>query len=158
MKKRLLGMQSLGWLWSSKMCTLVLKNRFHLYKVSIWKLIEKKTATFRYSIFIVERTSQCAEKLLQNSFNERANQITSQVFAITLSWKNFVLSRFFSVAQFAEIMGGYMAGSLAIMSDAAHLLSDCISFIVALLAIIWAKKSPDNYMTFGYRRIGKYRI
>lgn len=48
-----------------------------------------------------------------------------------------------------------MAGSLAIMSDAAHLLSDCISFIVALLAIIWAKKSPDNYMTFGYKRIGK---
>lgn len=44
------------------------------------------------------------------------------------------------------------------MSDAAHLLSDCISFIVALLAIIWAKKSPDNHMTFGYKRIGMYFI
>ncbi|XP_031626935.1 zinc transporter ttm-1-like [Contarinia nasturtii] len=54
---------------------------------------------------------------------------------------------------FAEIVGGYLAGSLAIMSDAAHLLSDCISFIVALLAIIWAKKSPNNYMTFGYKRV-----
>lgn len=52
-------------------------------------------------------------------------------------------------------MGGYLAGSLAIMSDAAHLLSDCISFIVALLAIIWAKKSPNNHMTFGYKRVGK---
>lgn len=52
-------------------------------------------------------------------------------------------------------MGGYLAGSLAIMTDAAHLLSDCISFIVALLAIVWAKKSPNNYMTFGYKRIGK---
>lgn len=51
-----------------------------------------------------------------------------------------------------------MAGSLAIMSDAAHLLSDCISFIVALLAIILSKKSPDNYMTFGYKRIGSYFV
>lgn len=42
------------------------------------------------------------------------------------------------------------------MSDAAHLLSDCISFIVALLAIVWAKKSPDNQMTFGYKRVGMY--
>lgn len=40
------------------------------------------------------------------------------------------------------------------MSDAAHLLSDCISFVVALLAIVWARKSPDSHMTFGYRRIG----
>lgn len=54
---------------------------------------------------------------------------------------------------FAEIFGGYLCGSLAIMSDAAHLLSDCISFIVALLAIVWAKKSPDNQMTFGYKRV-----
>lgn len=59
------------------------------------------------------------------------------------------------VDQFAEILGGYIAGSLAIMSDAAHLLSDCISFIVALMAICVSKKSPDNYMTFGYKRVGK---
>lgn len=45
-----------------------------------------------------------------------------------------------------------MAGSLAIMADAAHLLSDCVSFIVALLAIWMSHKQPDNRMTFGYRR------
>lgn len=56
---------------------------------------------------------------------------------------------------FVEILGGYMAGSLAIMSDAAHLLSDCISFIVALMAMCLSKKLPDKYMTFGYKRIGK---
>lgn len=42
------------------------------------------------------------------------------------------------------------------MTDAAHLLSDCISFIVALVAICLSKKSPDNYMTFGYKRAGKF--
>lgn len=67
------------------------------------------------------------------------------------------MSFFFSIFQFAEILGGYFAGSLAIMTDAAHLLSDCISFIVALLAICLSKKSPDNYMTFGYKRFGEYQ-
>lgn len=54
-----------------------------------------------------------------------------------------------------ELVGGYLAGSLAIMSDAAHLFTDCISFIVALLAIVLAKKSPDQHMSFGYKRIGE---
>lgn len=67
----------------------------------------------------------------------------------------FLNDSVFVCTQFAEIVGGYIAGSLAIMSDAAHLLSDCISFIVALMAICLSKKSPDNYMTFGYKRVGK---
>lgn len=54
--------------------------------------------------------------------------------------------------QIGEIIGGYMAGSLAIMADAAHLLSDCVSFIVALLAIWMSRKQPDHRMTFGYKR------
>lgn len=54
--------------------------------------------------------------------------------------------------QIAELIGGYLAGSLAIMTDAAHLLSDCISFIVALIAIWLSKKPADNKMTFGYKR------
>lgn len=52
----------------------------------------------------------------------------------------------------AELIGGYTAGSLAIITDAAHLLSDCISFIVALLAIWLSKKPADNKMSFGYKR------
>lgn len=48
-----------------------------------------------------------------------------------------------------------MAGSLAIMADAAHLLSDCISFIVSLVAIWMSNKPPDHRMTFGYKRAGK---
>lgn len=70
-------------------------------------------------------------------------------------WFNYRFHPFPLRQQFAELLGGYIAGSLAIMSDAAHLLSDCISFIVALVAICLSKKSPDNYMTFGYKRVGK---
>lgn len=53
-----------------------------------------------------------------------------------------------------ELVGGYYAGSLAIMSDAAHLITDSITFIMALFAISWSKKSPDHKMTFGYKRLG----
>lgn len=45
-----------------------------------------------------------------------------------------------------------MAGSLAVVTDAAHLLTDCIGFIVAMVAISLAKKKPDRRMTFGYKR------
>lgn len=60
-----------------------------------------------------------------------------------------------SHVQVAEIIGGYMAGSLAIMADAAHLLTDCISFIVSLVAIWMSSRPPDHRMTFGYKRAGK---
>jgi len=48
-----------------------------------------------------------------------------------------------------------VAGSLAIMTDAAHLASDCISFIIGLVAISVGGRPPDERMSFGYKRFGK---
>ncbi|XP_062551568.1 proton-coupled zinc antiporter SLC30A2-like [Armigeres subalbatus] len=53
----------------------------------------------------------------------------------------------------AEFVGGYLSGSLAIMTDAAHLLSDCISFLIAVISIWISNKPPDGKMSFGYRRV-----
>ncbi|XP_018570418.1 zinc transporter 2 [Anoplophora glabripennis] len=52
----------------------------------------------------------------------------------------------------AELLGGYFAGSLAIMTDAAHLFSDFIGFLISLLALWIGKKPATKYMTFGYHR------
>uniref|UniRef100_A0A1B0G746 Zinc transporter 2 n=1 Tax=Glossina morsitans morsitans TaxID=37546 RepID=A0A1B0G746_GLOMM len=52
-----------------------------------------------------------------------------------------------------EFLGGYIAGSLAIMTDAAHLASDCISFIIGLVAIWLGNRPPDDKMSFGYKRM-----
>mmetsp|Transcript_41331 Transcript_41331/g.104749 ORF Transcript_41331/g.104749 Transcript_41331/m.104749 type:complete len:377 (+) Transcript_41331:261-1391(+) len=50
-----------------------------------------------------------------------------------------------------ELVGGWLASSLAIMSDAAHLLSDVGGFVVSLIALRLAKQqSPD--MTYGFAR------
>lgn len=57
------------------------------------------------------------------------------------------------VFMIAEFLGGYLSGSLAIMTDAAHLLSDCISFLIAVISIWISNRPPDGKMTFGYRRV-----
>ncbi|XP_017773702.1 PREDICTED: zinc transporter 2-like [Nicrophorus vespilloides] len=52
-----------------------------------------------------------------------------------------------------EIIGGYLAGSLAVMTDAAHLFSDLIGFFVSIISIWIGKRPPTKSMTFGYNRV-----
>jgi len=40
----------------------------------------------------------------------------------------------------AEIVGGYLSNSIAIMADAAHLLSDLLSFFVGIFALKLAQR------------------
>uniref|UniRef100_A0A914EPZ9 Uncharacterized protein n=1 Tax=Acrobeloides nanus TaxID=290746 RepID=A0A914EPZ9_9BILA len=51
-----------------------------------------------------------------------------------------------------EVAGGYLAHSLAIMTDAFHMISDLASFMISILAIHLAKKQPTNRFSFGYQR------
>lgn len=52
----------------------------------------------------------------------------------------------------AEIIGSFLTGSLALLSDAAHMLTDTIALIIALSAIQIAKRAADLKRTFGYHR------
>lgn len=56
--------------------------------------------------------------------------------------------------QVAEVIGGYFAGSLAVMTDAAHLMSDFVGFLVSLFALRVAKWPPNKSLQFGYHRAG----
>ena len=51
-----------------------------------------------------------------------------------------------------EFLGGYFANSLAIMTDAAHLLTDLCSFIISIYSIMLSKQQKDKHFTFGYHR------
>jgi len=53
---------------------------------------------------------------------------------------------------FGELVGGYLAGSLAILTDAAHLLIDIASMLLSLFAMHLARRPADHHMTFGYHR------
>jgi len=50
----------------------------------------------------------------------------------------------------AELFGGLIAGSLAIMTDAAHLLSDASGFFISIAAIYVSKKRPTLTFNHGF--------
>ncbi|XP_032785505.2 zinc transporter 2 isoform X1 [Daphnia magna] len=56
------------------------------------------------------------------------------------------------VFMIAEAVGGYLSNSLAVMTDAAHMLSDFTSFLVSLFAIWVSARPPSKKMSFGYYR------
>ncbi|MDR7172254.1 cobalt-zinc-cadmium efflux system protein [Nocardia kruczakiae] len=52
-----------------------------------------------------------------------------------------------------EVVVGVVAGSLALLSDAAHMLTDAASIALALWAIRLAARPPAGRMTFGWKRV-----
>ena len=52
----------------------------------------------------------------------------------------------------AEFIGGFMSGSLALVSDAVHNLSDTVSIVLSYYAYKISKKGNDRKRTFGYKR------
>lgn len=61
----------------------------------------------------------------------------------------FALTTGFMVA---EVIGGIISGSLALLADAAHMLSDSASLLIALGAIWLAEKPATLRRSFGYQR------
>ncbi|XP_034017968.1 zinc transporter 2 [Thalassophryne amazonica] len=51
-----------------------------------------------------------------------------------------------------EVIGGYLAHSLAIMTDAAHLLTDFGSMMVSLFSLWISSRPPTKTMNFGWHR------
>lgn len=52
----------------------------------------------------------------------------------------------------AEIVGGLIANSLAILSDAAHLFSDLSGFFISIFSIYLGQRPASGVMSFGYHR------
>lgn len=65
-----------------------------------------------------------------------------------LVWALALTSSFLLV----EVAGGFITGSLALLSDAAHMLTDVTALAVALVAIKIGKRPADTARTFGYYR------
>lgn len=64
-------------------------------------------------------------------------------------WLTLLLNLGISIAQ---IIGGLISNSMALISDAVHNLSDTGSIGVSLVARTFANKKANQRMTFGYRR------
>ena len=53
----------------------------------------------------------------------------------------------------AEVVGAFVFNSLALLSDAAHMMTDVAGLVIALMAIHLGKKAADDKRTFGYKRL-----
>lgn len=54
--------------------------------------------------------------------------------------------------QIGEVVGGIYAHSLAVLTDAAHMLSDVLAFVISLCAGTYALRASKASHTFGYHR------
>lgn len=87
---------------------------------------------------------------------EMAEKTTETIFSLILGllslfqgrraekvlWAVALLSLVFIIAEF---VGGFFASSLAIMTDAGHMLSDLLSFVISIVAIRTARQPRKCY-------------
>lgn len=73
---------------------------------------------------------------------------TSTASATALTRALFLTGGFLIV----EVIAGILTNSLALLSDAAHMLTDTAGIAIALAAIKVGERPADNRRTFGYRR------
>lgn len=79
---------------------------------------------------------------MENAHHNTQVSMSKLVFTIFL---NLVITA-------AQIVGGIISGSLALISDAIHNLSDTVSVILAWFAQILSRKPVTLKSTFGYKR------
>jgi len=68
--------------------------------------------------------------------------------------KRFILSFIVTgIILVGEVAGGLFTGSLALLSDAAHVLMDVLALVLSYAALRLASLPPDDRHTFGYHRL-----
>jgi len=68
--------------------------------------------------------------------------------------KRFILSiALTSLILVAEIIGGIWSGSLALLSDAAHVFSDVFALGLSYFALRVATRPPDDQHSYGWHRV-----
>lgn len=65
-------------------------------------------------------------------------------------WWAFGLTATFLIA---EVAGGLITNSLALLSDAAHMMTDVIALAISLVAVRLSRRPPDAKRTYGYARM-----
>ncbi len=58
-----------------------------------------------------------------------------------------------AVFMVAEIVGGLLSNSLALLADAGHMFTDVGALALSVLAMHWARRPPTKRRTYGYARL-----
>jgi len=90
-----------------------------------------------------------AEKFMSETYGHHHHHHTKSSSRKALWWAFLINASFLIV----EAVGGWLSGSLALLADAGHMLSD----VAALAVIIWvgyvARKRADSTHSYGYGRV-----
>nr|CAD2176819.1 unnamed protein product [Meloidogyne enterolobii] len=78
--------------------------------------------------------------LNENNESKRAERVLALIALLTLLFVAI------------EVIGGWLAHSLAIMTDAFHMISDLSSFLVSILAIRLSRRQPNVRHSYGFQR------
>lgn len=59
-----------------------------------------------------------------------------------------------SLILLAELVGGLLSNSLALLSDAGHVFADVVALSLSWYGVKQAERASTSRMTFGYHRVG----
>ena len=85
-----------------------------------------------------------------HNHNHDEQNIHSHQHTLQSKFKVALLVTFFVFV--VEAVGGFLSGSLALLSDAAHMLSDVLSLLISWFAIYLSTRPATSSRTFGYHR------
>jgi len=68
---------------------------------------------------------------------------------LKMLWCSLIVGFLFLVIQLA---GGIISGSIAIFADSAHLASDLLGFVIAIIGIKYALKQSTETYSYGFHR------
>jgi cobalt-zinc-cadmium efflux system protein len=71
------------------------------------------------------------------------NKIKRLLLALSLTFSVFLV----------ELLGGFFTNSVALVSDALHMLTDVLALVLSISALVVATKKPNLKSTYGYHRI-----
>jgi cobalt-zinc-cadmium efflux system protein len=83
---------------------------------------------------------------MSHSHDHHHDQTSSNMRRVIIA---LVLTGIFMVV---EVIGGILSGSLALLADAGHMLSDTIALGLAAVAFSVSKRPGDKKLTYGYQR------
>jgi len=80
--------------------------------------------------------------------------ITSNSWTYSSTERNLlIVLAITAVVMIAEVIGGLLANSLALLSDAGHMLTDLLALGLSIVAMRFAQRPPTASKTFGFYRL-----
>ncbi|XP_068934932.1 proton-coupled zinc antiporter SLC30A2 [Petaurus breviceps papuanus] len=84
-----------------------------------------------------------AQQGLSDPYDRQKERARRQLYVASIICLVFIIG---------EVVGGYLAHSLAVMTDAAHLLTDFASMLISLFSLWMSSRPATKTMSFGWHR------